>query len=95
MSNNYEFNNETVHVFAKEHSIKTNATVHKDANYIVNIDLKNFFDNIHFGRVRGMFMKPLFNFSDYIATNLAKLTCYEKKLPQGAPTSPTISNIIF
>ncbi|MBQ7141368.1 MAG: trypsin-like peptidase domain-containing protein [Bacilli bacterium] len=94
MSNNYEFNNETVHGFVKEHSIKTNATVHKDANYIVNIDLKNFFDNIHFGRVRGMFMKPPFNFSDYIATNLAKLTCYEKKLPQGAPTSPTISNII-
>lgn len=94
MSNNYEFNNETVHGFVKEHSIKTNATVHKDANYIVNIDLKNFFDNIHFGRVRGMFMKSPFNFSDYIATNLAKLTCYEKKLPQGAPTSPTISNII-
>lgn len=94
LRNNYEFNNETVHGFVKEHSIKTNATVHKDANYIVNIDLKNFFDNIHFGRVRGMFMKPPFTFSDYIATNLAKVTCYEKKLPQGAPTSPTISNII-
>ena len=94
MRNNYEFNNETVHGFVKEHSIKTNAIVHKNANYIVNIDLKNFFDNIHFGRVRGMFMKPPFSFSDYIATNLAKVTCYEKKLPQGAPTSPTISNII-
>lgn len=94
LRNNYEFNNVTIQGFVKYHSIKTNAIVHKDANYIVNIDLKNFFDNIHFGRVRGMFMKSPFNFSDYIATNLAKLTCYEKKLPQGAPTSPTISNII-
>lgn len=94
LRNNYEFNQETVQGFVKQHSIKTNANIHKDANYIVNIDLKNFFDNIHFGRVRGMFMKTPFNFSDYIATNLAKVTCYEKKLPQGAPTSPTISNII-
>lgn len=94
LGNNYEFNCEIVHGFVKSHSIKTNAVVHKDANYILNIDLKNFFDTIHFGRVRGMFMKPPFNFSDYIATNLAKVTCYEKKLPQGAPTSPTISNII-
>ena len=42
LRNNYEFNNETVHGFVKEHSIKTNAIVHKNANYIVNIDLKNF-----------------------------------------------------
>lgn len=94
LRNNYEFNNVTIQGFVKYHSIKTNAIVHKGANYIVNIDLKNFFDNIHFGRVRGMFMSPPFSFSDYIATNLAKVTCYEKKLPQGAPTSPTISNII-
>lgn len=94
LRNNYEFNKETVHGFVKEHSIKTNANVHKEANYVINIDLKNFFDTIHFGRVRGMFMKSPFNFSDYIATNLAKVACYEKKLPQGAPTSPTISNII-
>ena len=94
LRNNYEFNNVTIQGFVKAHSIKTNAIVHKGANYIVNIDLKNFFDNIHFGRVRGMFMSPPFSFPDYIATNLAKITCYEKKLPQGAPTSPTISNII-
>lgn len=92
--NNYEFNKQIVHGFVNGNSIKTNAYIHKDANYVLNIDLKSFFDTIHFGRVRGMFMKEPFNFSDFIATNLAKVTCYEKKLPQGAPTSPTISNII-
>ena len=94
LMNNYNFNDEIVHGFIKNHSIKTNAIVHKDAKYIVNIDLKNFFDTIHFGRVRGMFMGYPFEFSNYVATNLAKIACYEKKLPQGAPTSPTISNII-
>ena len=94
LENNYIFNETVVQGFVKNHSIKTNAIIHKDSNYIVNIDLKDFFDSIHFGRVQGMFMKSPFNFSNYIATNLAKITCYEKKLPQGAPTSPTISNII-
>ena len=94
INNNYTFNEEVVHGFLKGKSIKSNAIIHKDSNYILNIDLKNFFDTIHFGRVRGMFMNSPFSFSNYIATNLAKVVCYEKKLPQGAPTSPTISNII-
>lgn len=91
---NYDINKEIVHGFLKGNGIKSNALVHQNSNYILNIDLKDFFDTIHFGRVRGMFMKQPFNFPNYIATNLAKVTCYEKKLPQGSPTSPVISNII-
>ena len=94
LNNFYKFNDKTVHGFVKEKSIKTNAEIHKNSNYILNIDLKNFFDSIHFGRVRGMFMKEPFNLSNYIATNLAKVACYDKKLPQGGATSPIISNII-
>lgn len=91
---NYQFDNNIVQGFNRGNSIKTNAKVHENSKYIINIDLKNFFDTIHFGRVRGMFMNKPFNFNNYIATNLAKITCYDRKLPQGAPTSGIIANII-
>ncbi len=91
---NYSFNNNIVQGFNRGNSIKTNAKIHENSKYIINIDLKSFFDTIHFGRVRGMFMNKPFSFNNYIATNLAKITCYNGKLPQGAPTSGTIVNII-
>ena len=91
---NYSFNNNIVQGFNRGNSIKTNAKIHENSKYIINIDLKSFFDTIHFGRVRGMFMNKPFNFNNYIATNLAKITCYDRKLPQGAPTSGKIANII-
>lgn len=91
---NYQFDNNVVQGFNRGNSIKSNAKIHENSKYVINIDLKNFFDTIHFGRVRGMFMNKPFNFNNYIATNLAKITCYDKKLPQGAPTSGTIANII-
>ena len=94
LQQNYLFDESTVQGFIKGHSIKTNASLHQSANFILNIDLQNFFPTIHFGRVRGMFMHEPFSFPNEIATILAKLVCYQKSLPQGAPTSPVIANII-
>lgn len=34
-------------------------------------------------------------FSKEVSTIISQLVCYAKKLPQGAPTSPIISNLIF
>lgn len=45
------------HGFEKNKSIITNATIHRNKRYILNIDLQNFFDSFHFGRVRGFFLK--------------------------------------
>lgn len=84
------------HGFEKGKSIITNASVHKHKKYLLNIDIADFFPSFHFGRVRGYFHKSKeFNFSKEVSTIIAQLTCYKGKLPQGAPTSPIISNFIF
>lgn len=87
--------NKISHGFEKNKSIITNAAVHRNNKYILSIDIKNFFDSIHFGRVRGFFNKNIeFNLPLDMATVMAQLVCYKGVLPQGAPTSPIVSNLI-
>ncbi|MFL7939219.1 retron Ec67 family RNA-directed DNA polymerase/endonuclease (plasmid) [Priestia megaterium] len=91
----YESKNDPSHAFKKNKSIITNAKIHRNKKLVLNIDLENFFESFHFGRVRGFFIKNNnFLLSSEVATVIAQLSCYEGKLPQGAPTSPIISNLI-
>ncbi|WP_074906714.1 reverse transcriptase domain-containing protein [Nitrosomonas communis] len=83
-----------VHSFVKDKSIVTNAQQHIGKSFIFNIDLENFFTSIHFGRIRGIFLKKPFEFSYDISTVLAHICSKDGILPQGAPTSPIISNLI-
>lgn len=88
-----------VHGFVKTNNdiskgIVSNASMHIGKSYVINIDIENFFDSINFGRVRGIFLSEPFNTNEKIATKLAQLVSFDNKLPQGAPSSPTISNII-
>jgi RNA-directed DNA polymerase len=80
--------------FVPNRSILTNAKKHVHKRFILNIDLKDFFHSIHFGRVQGIFMKPPYNLPQEVAVVLAKICCYSGRLPQGAPTSPIVSNMI-
>ncbi|WP_355582282.1 retron Ec67 family RNA-directed DNA polymerase/endonuclease [Xanthomonas cannabis] len=83
------------HGFRKDHSILTNANVHRNQKYVLNFDLEDFFGTINFGRVRGFFItNKRFALSPDVATLIAQIACHESKLPQGAPTSPVISNLI-
>lgn len=83
------------HAFEKKKGIITNAAVHRKKQYILNVDLENFFDSFHFGRVRGFFEKNKeFSIPIEVATVIAQLTCYKGCLPQGAPSSPIITNLI-
>ena len=83
------------HAFEKGKSIITNSQMHRNKKYILNIDLKNFFDSFNFGRVRGFFIKDKdFTVSPESATVIAQIACYQGKLPQGAPSSPIITNLI-
>ena len=95
LANVYGTNLNISHAFERKKSIITNAKIHRNKRFVINIDLENFFDSFHFGRVRGYFMKNKnYQFSKEIATIIAQITCYEGKLPQGAPSSPVITNMI-
>lgn len=84
------------HAFEKKKSIITNAVIHKKKRFVFNVDLEGFFESFHFGRVRGFFCKSKeFLFSEEVATVIAQITCYKGCLPQGAPSSPIIANLIF
>lgn len=83
-----------VHGFRKGKSILTNAETHTNQKYVLNIDLADFFPSINFGRVRGMFMATPYNLNEKVSTVLAQICCFNNELPQGAPTSPIVSNMI-
>jgi len=83
-----------VHSFLADRSIVTNASLHLKKKYVLNLDLENFFPSINFGRVRGLFLSTPYNLPAPVATILAQICSVENELPQGAPTSPIISNMI-
>ena len=84
----------SVHGFVKGKNIVTNAQAHVGKRYILNIDLKDFFPSINFGRVRGLFMASPYGLNPDVATVLAQICCHNNQLPQGAPTSPIVTNMI-
>lgn len=83
-----------VHGYVRGRSIKTNAQAHVGQLSILNVDLTNFFGCMHFGRVRGILMSKVYGANKDVATLIAKLCCFDNSLPQGAPTSPILSNMI-
>lgn len=72
--------------------ILSNAEVHIGCKYLLNIDARNFFHSIQEERVQTIFAVPPFSFSIPLAQLLARLCCYQGRLPMGAPTSPALSN---
>lgn len=78
--------------FRKKYSICNNASPHVKKDFVFHLDMKDFFPTITTPRVVGLF-KSL-GCTKEVAFGLGKLTTYKNKLPQGAPSSPSISNII-
>lgn len=83
-----------VHGFILDKSIVSNAKPHVNKRYVLNVDLRDFFPSINFARIRGMFKAHPYYFEPSVATVLARICCDEFEFPQGAPTSPIISNMI-
>ena len=91
--------------FVPGKSIVDNAKQHIGKYYVYNLDLKDFFHAFDRNRVKLGFMYPPFNLSgdlEPIAFLLASLCTHPFKteeeiktvLPQGAPTSPAITNML-
>lgn len=87
----------SVHGFVKGRSVLSNAQMHvsrRRPTFVLNLDLKDFFSSITFYRVRGVLLNYPFNFGHGPATVLAHMCCCGGLLPQGAPTSPFLSNMV-
>ena len=84
----------SVHGFVSNRSILSNAKHHCRKKFVLNVDLKEFFPSIHLGRIRGLLIAVPYGMDPDVATVIAQLCCRDGILPQGAPTSPIISNMI-
>lgn len=101
---------EAVHGFLPGRSILTNAAPHVGQDVVINLDLKDFFPSIGMRRVRGVFRQLGYSpqVASLLAlvcteapTDEVQLDGQryfvargERVLPQGAPTSPMLTNLL-
>lgn len=82
--------------YVSDKSILDNAREHfvtGSKKYIIKIDLKDFFNTITYGRVCQLIQKGLHK-SPESSKAIARIVTKDRHLPQGACTSPILSNMI-
>lgn len=79
--------------YRKNVSITENLKFHRKQPKVFTLDLKDFFPSIKTESVENIFLS--LGYSRLISNLLAKLCTRDNVLPQGAPTSPYLSNIFF
>lgn len=98
------------HGFLAGRSIATNAARHTDSRLVVKMDIENFFPGVSWKRVKGVFRKAGYNeqiatLLALLCTESPRevvehqgrthyVALAERCLPQGAPTSPALSNVL-
>lgn len=92
--------------YSKGSSICSNAEKHIAKDFVFNIDLKDFFPSIDASKVQAILASPPFNLngSRQVIASLLSFLCTMpidkggademRVLPQGAPTSPLLSNAV-
>jgi RNA-directed DNA polymerase len=78
--------------FVPGKSILDNARPHLNSQIVIKLDLKDFFHSIDEGRVFNFWKRD--NWNSDAATILTRICCRNGSLPQGAPTSPALSNCV-
>ena len=78
--------------FVKNRSIVDNAREHLTNKKLLKMDIKDFFPSITINRVISIFRR--LGYTKKVSYYLASICCLNNTLPQGAATSPAISNII-
>jgi hypothetical protein len=81
-----------VHGFERHRSILTNAAPHAGSAVVVRLDIRDFFSSTRADRIRKYFRKIGWNRE--AAELLTRLTTYDGGLPQGAPSSPRLANLV-
>jgi RNA-directed DNA polymerase len=79
--------------FTPGRGLLANASFHLGQRYLVKIDIQDFFPSIRFGQVENVYRD--FGFPGRVVTLLTKLSLLDGVLPQGAPTSPCLANLVF
>jgi RNA-directed DNA polymerase len=74
--------------------ISSNAAPHVGRQSILKLDIRHFFDSVRYTQVKE-YAFPVSIYAEPIRILLTMLCYYKEGLPQGAPTSPMISNIIM
>jgi len=80
--------------YGKGASVVKNAGYHTGKRLVLKLDIKDFFGSISFPMV----LNSAFSFRYFppsVGTMLTALCCSHDFLPQGAPTSPAISNLVM
>lgn len=76
--------------FSRNKSIIENAKIHSRNDFLLNLDIQDFFPSVHYKKVQQIFKDIGLN--EEISSILCGLTTYEYRLPQGAPTSPFLAS---
>jgi len=79
--------------FVRGKGIVHNARLHAGLPFLLNVDLRDFFGSVTSRHVREEFLK--IGFPTTVADTLTQLCTFSGSLPQAAPTSPTLSNLVF
>jgi RNA-directed DNA polymerase len=74
------------------YSIVDNAKAHTGKEWVYNLDIEKFFPSIKAGRVEQLWLS--LGFTRRMAAELTQLTTLHGELPQGAPSSPALANLI-
>jgi len=84
---------ECMHGCRPGHSIVHNALPHVGKPMVVKIDVKDFFASVRPDHVYRAFVG--LGCSPDVSHVLTRLTTHKFELPQGAPTSPALANLVF
>lgn len=91
-------NNKEISKYAKAYhkniSLKDNAIPHLNKKVVLKLDIIDFFENIEYPIIYNCCFNEVY-FPKSVGHLLTTLCTYESRLPQGAPTSSYISNLIM
>jgi RNA-directed DNA polymerase len=86
--------NDAAHGGVKGRAPASNAEQHLGQRCVINLDVRQFFDEVHHKMVYRLFCKEL-GFGRDVARLITRLTTLRDVLPQGAPTSTAMANLFL